>query len=469
MNKIAVRSMVFAAIVAPTALLAQEAQPAQEAAPAGAVQAAADDLVADKGDEEIGEVASATVQAVAAEVKASVKGRELLADAFKVFADELGITYGEATADGRFYSKGQAVVDADAASPQFVKSRSMAYERAYLDAVARFMIDCYGRETTARVAEFYGNQSSDAEDSPVAKAKGLTEKIGLLAEAKVDKALAEEGVPAEKYASAGIVEKRTLLRDAIAIETANKALHQSSGCIPVKTFEARGDDGRYYIGVVVRYDRSSKTLAECFRRKVRPALVKEGGLTVKQALPPEDEIVSNFGVRLYFDETGTPALLSFGQFGSSYTGKSARMAERADDQALRQARMLADSGLTAFINSFVDASESSTVSEEITDSRIFTDDGNATPEEATRMLDIYRRSIKQTGTDTMKGRSTVFEKIVQHPNGHKVAVVVRSWRFGTLDAVSAIDAPPPKPSAKPAAPTIPREGAGVRKGRTYDF
>ena len=62
MNKIAVRSMVFAAIVAPTALLAQEAQPAQEAAPAGAVQAAADDLVADKGDDEFGEVASATVQ-----------------------------------------------------------------------------------------------------------------------------------------------------------------------------------------------------------------------------------------------------------------------------------------------------------------------------------------------------------------------------------------------------------------------
>ena len=445
MNSMSRRSMAFAALVAPAVLLAQDVQPAQEA------------------------VSPETVQASAAETKASVKGKTLLKEAFKSFADELGITYGAATPDGRLYSKGQSAVDADVASPQFVKSRSMAYERAYLDAIARFMIDCYGRETTARVAEFYGNQSSDAEDSPVAKAKDLNEKIGLLAEAKVDKALAEEGVPAEKYASAGIVEKRTLLRDAIAIETANKALHQSSGCIPVKTFEARGEDGRYYIGVVVRYDRTSKTLAECFRRKVRPALVKEGGLTVRQALPPEDEIVNNFGVRLYFDESGTPALLSFGQFGSSYTGKSERMAERAEEQALRQARMLADSGLTAFISSFVDAAESSTVSEEITDSRIFTDDGNVTPEEATRVLDIYRKSIKQTGTDTMKGRSTVFDEIVQHPNGHKVAVVGRRWGFDTLDAVSAIDAPPPKPSAKPAAPTIPREGAGVRKGRTYDF
>ena len=436
-------SLTLVALVAPASLVAQE--PAEQVS-----------------------VPKDTVEAVASEAKASVKGKDLLKDAFRAFADEIGITYGTATPDGRFYSKGQSVVDADVASPQFVKSRSMAYERAYLDAVARFMVDCYGRETTARVSEFYGNQSSDAEDAPVAKANGLMAKIGLLAEAKVDKALAEEGVPSEKYAKASIVEKRTLLRDAIAIETANKALHQSSGCIPVKTFEARGDDGRYYIGVVVRYDRASKTLAECFRRKVRPALVREGGLTVKQVLPPEDEIVNNFGVRLYFDETGTPALLSFGQFGSSYTGKSERMAERAEEQALRQARMLADSGLTAFINSFVDASESSTVSEEITDSRIFTDDGNATPEEASRVLDIYRRTTKQTGTDTMKGRSTVFEEIVTHPNGHKVAVVVRRWGFDTLDAVSAIDAPP-RPSAKPTAPSAVREGSGVRKGATFDF
>ena len=444
MNTGSMMSLTLAALVAPALLVAQE-QAEQVSVP------------------------KETVEAVASEAKASVKGKNLLKDAFKAFADEIGITYGTATPDGRFYSKGQSAVDADVASPQFVKSRSMAYERAYLDAVARFMIDCYGRETTARVAEFYGNQSSDAEDAPVAKANGLMAKIGLLAEAKVDKALAEEGVPSEKYAKASIVEKRTLLRDAIAIETANKALHQSSGCIPVKTFEARGDDGRYYIGVVVRYDRASKTLAECFRRKVRPALVREGGLTVKQVLPPEDEIVNNFGVRLYFDETGTPALLSFGQFGSSYTGKSERMAERAEEQAMRQARMLADSGLTAFINSFVDASESSTVSEDITDSRIFTDDGNATPEEASKVLDIYRKTTKQTGTDTMKGRSTVFEEIVTHPNGHKVAVVVRRWGFDTLDAVSAIDAPPPKPSAKPTAPAAVREGSGVRKGATFDF
>ena len=451
MNKIAVRSMVVAAIVAPSALLAQEAKPAQAAAPAGAVQAAADDLVADKGDDEFGEVASATVRAAAAEIKASVKGRELLADAFTAFADELGITYGEATADGRFYSKGQAPVNADYSSPQFIKSRSMAYERAYLNAIANFMIDSYGRQTTAKVSEFYGNQYENAQESPVAKAKSLGEKVALLTDAKLNAALQESGVPAEKYATAGVVERRKLLQDTIAVATMNKVLHMSSGCIPVKTFEARGDDGRYYIGVVVRYDRTSIELAKCFRQKVRPAISKPEGMTLAEALPPEEEMTSNFGVRLYFDETGTPALLSFGQWGTSYTGKSA------------------DSSLTAFINSFMEAAESGDVGENISEGIVFTDDGNATPESVANVADVYLKKIKMTGADTMKGRSTAYDEVLTHPNGHKVAVVVRRWSFGTVDAVNAIDTPPAPEKPKADKPAANKEGAGVRKGRTYDF
>jgi len=410
-----------------------------------------------------------SADAANAALTAPVKAKALLSEAFAQFADELGITYGKVSADGRFFSKGQAPVNADYASPQFIKSRSLAYERAYLDAVSQFMLDFYGRTTTEKVSEYYGNNSSDAESSPVAKAKGLGEKIKLLADAKLDKALAEEGVDASKYATASVVEKRILLRDAMAVSNATRALHASSGCIPVKTFEARGDDGRYYIGVVVRYDRTSKTLASCFKSKTRPAISRPSGLTVKEALPPKDEMVQNFGVRLYFDETGTPSLLSFGQFGSSYTGKSANLAERAEEHALRQAKALADSGLTAFIDSFIDTAEDSTVSEDISESRVFTDDGNVTPEEASNVMDIYRKSVKLRGNDTMTGRSTVFEEILPHSNGHKVAVVVRRWSFGTVDAIRAIDTPA-KP-AKPAAdkPNAAKEGAGVRKGRTYDF
>lgn len=414
-------------------------------------------------------ISAESAKASNAEITAKVGAKEILSKAFAEFADELGVSYGDVTPDGRFYSKGQAVVNSDPASPQFIKSRSMAYERAYMNAVSQFILDFYGRQVTQKLNEYYGNNSSDAEDSPIAKAKGIGEKIKLLADAKLNTALAGEGVPPEKYAQAGVVEKRKLLGDVMAVHNSTKALHASSGCIPVKTFESRGEDGRYYIGVVVRYDETSKTLASCFKAKRRPAISRSEGLTVKQALPAPGEMTENFGVRLYFDETGTPALLSFGQFGTSYTGKSPALAERAEEQAIRQAKALADAGLTTFINSFMDACEESTVSEELSNSIVFTDDGNATPEDAQKITDIYRKSVKQTGSDTMAGRSTVFEEMVKHPNGHKVAMVVRRWSFGTVDAIRALDNP--KRNVKPAveAPAVQREGAGVRKGRTYDF
>lgn len=404
------------------------------------------------------------------DVKVTVKSaKRVLKEAFKEFAKEAKITYGKPMSDGRFYSKGQAPVNADYSSPQFIKSRAMAYERAYLDAVVRFMTDCYGQQTTEKVSDFYGNQSENAKESPVATAKSLGDKVALLTDAKLNAALQESGVPPEKYAAAGIVEKRKLLQDKIAVTTMNKVLRMSSGCIPVKTFEARGDDGRYYIGVVVRYDRTSNTLAKCFRQKVRPAISKPEGMTLEEALPPEEEMTSNFGVRLYFDETGTPSLLSFGQWGSSYTGKSATMAERAEEQALNQARLLADSGLTAFVNSFMESAESGDVGENLSEGIVFTDDGNATPESVANVADVYLKKIKQTGADSLKGRSTVYDEVLTHPNGHKVAVVVRSWSFATVDAVNAINTPPAAPKPKEEKPTAIKEGAGVRKGRTYDF
>ena len=437
---------------------------------AAMLAASATTFVRAANEESIAPIPAEAAAEANAEIKVKVRSaRDELKKAFKEFAAEANISYGVDMPGGRFYSKGQAPVNADYSSPQFIKSRSMAYERAYLNAIANFMIDSYGRQTTAKVSEFYGNQSENAQESPVAKAKSLGEKVALLTDAKLNAALQESGVPAEKYATAGVVERRKLLQDTIAVATMNKVLHMSSGCIPVKTFEARGDDGRYYIGVVVRYDRTSIELAKCFRQKVRPAISKPEGMTLAEALPPEEEMTSNFGVRLYFDETGTPALLSFGQWGSSYTGKSAAMVERAEEQALNQARLLADSSLTAFINSFMEAAESGDVGENISEGIVFTDDGQATPESVANVADIYLKKIKMTGADTMKGRSTAYDEVLTHPNGHKVAVVVRRWSFGTVDAVNAIDTPPAPAKPKADKPAANKEGAGVRKGRTYDF
>jgi hypothetical protein len=409
-------------------------------------------------------VTAEAVKNVNEDIKVALDGKATLNEAFEQFAKSANIVYGKATSDGRFYSKGYKAVEADVNSPVFVKSRAMAYERAYIDALSNYIIDSYANIVTETISEYYGNESSDVNDSPVAKAKSITEKVALLTEAKLDKALAQEGVPADKYAEASVAEKRKIFEDSLVKKTLKKAVRMSSGCIPVKTFETWGSDNRYYIGVVVRYDKASKALAMCFKNKMRPVVAREGGITIAEALPSKKDMLGNFGVRLFFDEKGNPALLSFGQFGSSYKGKSASRAERAEVQAMNQAKNLADAGLTAFINSWMDAAEESIISEDVSESVLFMDDGSARPEEIQKFVDIYRKSIKQYGRDTMKGRSTVFEEFITHENGHKVAVVVRCWSFDTVDAVDALN------KVVDEKPAPPKNGnPGIKTGRTYDF
>ena len=64
-------------------------------------------------------ISAESAKASNAEITAKVGAKEILSKAFAEFAEELGVTYGDVTPDGRFYSKGQAVVNADPASPQF--------------------------------------------------------------------------------------------------------------------------------------------------------------------------------------------------------------------------------------------------------------------------------------------------------------------------------------------------------------
>lgn len=408
-----------------------------------------------------------SVKTANADITVEIDGKATLDEAFAKFAKEAGIEYGKVTPDGRMYNKGFAVVAHDVSSPAFMKSRAMAYERAYLDALARFIMDAYGTTATETISEYYRDDSSDVNVSPIAGAKTLTEKVGLLAEAKLDKALAAEGVPADKYANASVAAKRVLFKDSISKKIVNKAFHMSSGCVPVKTFESWGTDNTYYIGVIVRYDRTSKALAMCFKNKMRPALTKEGGLSIAQVLPSKKDMPANFGVRLYFNENGTPTLISFGQYGIPRADKKSARAKRAESHALAQARNLADAGLTSFINSWIDVSEESMMGEDLLDANLFMDDGSARPEEVQKIVDIYRKRIKQSARDTMKGRSTVFQEILTHENGQKVAAVVRSWSFDTVDAVEALDrvVDRAKMEDKPSKPAKP----GFKAGRTYDF
>lgn len=387
------------------------------------------------------------------------------------YCKDAGITIGAKKGKDAFYLQGIERVSENVRSPNFVRARTIAYAKAYQRAVASYVMDKFGQAAVEQFDTYFSDQSSDRLQ-PAADVKStvarIAEKTAQLAEAKLD-----EGLRALGVTPAGTVaQKRKLACDALVKRSMQDAVGASAGLLPVQTFEGWNEDGQYAIGVVVRGGLDTETIAECLKNKQRPLLTRPAaGLTIEEALPTEEELVSQFGVRLFFDKNGVPALLSFGQWGSAYTGTDPDMAEDAMDHALAQAETEADDQLTLFINSTISVKRESERGEQ-KDVDVVFDANNLPTEQAVKtFIDRISRTSKMTGADTMIGRSTVFKKVVPHPNGHKLAICVRLWSFDKYDAMKRVIERPaaaqPAPAVAPAS--VSKGTSGKRRGRSYDF
>ena len=447
MNTKSAMCITLAALVSHAALMAQEQQ--------------ATEIVQPEAAAEVNKVVTTRAK------KTTAKSR--VAEDMRAYCKEAGIVLGAVRQDGALYISGVERVNANAKSPNFVRSRTMAYAKAYQRAVAGYVLNKFGVESVKQFNTYFKDQSSDALQ-PSADVKStmqrIDEKVAQLTEAKLDEGLRAMGVTP----SGTVLEKRKLAEDSIVTRSTRTAVGSSAGLLPVQTFEGWDESGKYAIGVVIRGGIDTETIADCLRHKVRPTLSRpEAGLPVDKAIPTDEELVSQFGVRLFFDENGVPALLSFGQWGSAYAGNDEDEAEDAMDHAKIQAKAIANEQLTTFINSTISVSESSDKGEAKNKHVLFDANGVPSEEKVLEYIDRAMHSSTITGTDTLIGRSPVGpEREIEHPqSGQKLAVSIVMWSFGQYDAMKrVIERPKPvdQPSPAPATGT-----PGKRRGRSYDF
>lgn len=401
------------------------------------------------------------------EALAPVKtNREKIEDEFDAFAKAKGITYGTPDMNGAVYFRKYTRVEANVDNPRFIQSRALAYEKAYQDALTEYVMDQFGRHMIESQREYVSDDSDYQMDKPVPKdaQNRIWKKTVALAEAKLNAALQREGVDPALYAGKPEAEKRVLFRDAILKKSIKRASGSTAGIVPVQTFEARDPKGNYAVGVILRAGPSVKEIAAALKRKQLPAsmLLRSGGKSVQDVLPDGEAMVNDFGVRLFFNEKGLPSLISFGQFGVGYTGSNERELERKTDAALGQAQALADSAITAFINSSISALEENIGGESAEKIRHMAEIGDFTETDVTKVVARIVNTSSLKGEDTMKGRGTVYNKVLKHPSGHLVAVVVRQWNYD----LAGVKTEAPKPAD--AAPAKPKDD-GVKVGTDFDF
>ncbi len=124
MNTKSAMCITLVALVSPAALIAQEQQP-------------------DMGEVVQAEAAAEVNKAVTTRAK-KVTAKSRVEEDIRAYCTDAGIVLGAVRPDGALYISGIERVNANAKSPNFVRSRTMAYAKAYQKAVAVYVLNKFG-------------------------------------------------------------------------------------------------------------------------------------------------------------------------------------------------------------------------------------------------------------------------------------------------------------------------------------
>jgi len=333
-------------------------------------------------------------------------------------------------------------------NPDFVKSLSLAYDKAFFDAQQQFVMDVFGRIISQKEKTLFANNSTDRKkfESDKISNQGIGAKLGRLfdktlslAEKSLDNALIKLGVNPSEIESATKKEKQTLMKDALISVTMEQASGKVSGFVPIKTFVGKDKDGQYYVGVVgMRSDKTS-AVARAIASKREPKIYGNGK-AIEDLIPKEkNRLLSEMGVRLVFDDSGRPALISFAQWGFNANGLSSYMRTQAKNNAKKMAESIADAMVSDFVNGSMVVSSDKERGEiiEQTIQREDGRDGMAVEETITKIVDKINEAAKLKSKMDKAGFSTVKRWSIKNEHGLYVVGVIRKWTFEGLESAQS--------------------------------
>lgn len=240
----------------------------------------------------------------------------------------------------------------------WAQSRSSAYEEALITAYAKVASELNSSIKLETTSEFVSSPDTlvDKENSYpktfTEKSKHLINKTITWLEKKLDKEIKELDV-----SSTPSQEKQELQKDlykkSINTEAVITAIAETTGMIPLMTFEATDTKGTTIIRVVISKSPKRVALIKAMlnnSHKLPPIENKKSALSIKeQIIKSPKEMMHQYGTRLIYDEEGYPVLVSFGQ--ASYIPSSNNIEETLKkENALNSATTYAETSMTFLLN-----------------------------------------------------------------------------------------------------------------------
>ena len=251
---------------------------------------------------------------------------------------------------------GDANVKVKSNNVNWVNARSMAYNEALVNALAKIALEQSTTNQNVILKELIDDPTPLDENELKASSRieALWDKAIAVAGGKLDKKLEELGINPEQYKQANPEKRKTMMKDAVIQRSITKAMADTSGIVPLQTFEGNDANGNYAIRVAVSKSPKRIALVKSMLQegyKIPANANKKAKKTIdERVIISEDILFNQFGVRLMYDKAGYPVLVSFGQAGAPSDGSETMKAMKIES-ARNLAKTNARSALTNLLHS----------------------------------------------------------------------------------------------------------------------
>ncbi len=339
-----------------------------------------------------------------------------------------------------YFGVGQASVMLLPEDREWGNARVMAYKEALLNAKANYLeflgFDAMSKAATRLFKDPSQMPHFDQQElASTSKLGELLDKAVAVADGMLNEKLVEMGIDPAEFHAAPTEKRAVMFERSVSNQVTQRARHELTGVIPVKSFEANDADGNHVVAVaVVASPKMRAFIDDVIRSKgdVAPDPAKASPVPLDELFADNTGLINEFGIRRMYDEQGYPVLVSFGQSGNPYRGNDYQ--ERYDNRAVSFAAAQAEA-VGNFATLFKSTGTLTQSTSNVMSNRrvgIARADGRnvSESEESTReFIQTLEREMESTGRVTdLAGTSELTRWTVKHPvYGHELNGVIYVW------------------------------------------
>lgn len=364
--------------------------------------------------------------------------------------------------NGKFTFEASQSVSLKPIDPQYGDALVNAFDKAMMSLQEKYLQARFGRISVDKIRSFYSDRSTNANEIvlPPIEDPGYLGKALLVLDKgldvtakKLDEQLLKMGIAPEELSRMTPTQKKDVFRDKFVKNTLKEASGSIAGLFPIQTNVITDKNGNTVVGVVAVASPKSIQIVKDINLQ-RKSVATGKGRDLRTLLPNnEAEYMGTLGVRLTYDQDGSPAIISYGisayrpDMGDDYMNDELKAEAKAD------AISNADAQIAEIVNGVMSSKSERQRGEEVRKyvEREMKPGTDSIEKSIKNIIKITSNEARSSAQARLQGISTIKTWRYTAPTGQKFEGAVRAWKYSTLQAVNSFNQPKKTSAQQPKA------------------